>query len=83
LTTSLPLSELDENFNHEETEGCAWPLRRTGDATAVLTVDEPFKCSRFKKQANTYVEYQCLSQMPRTVHSILTKQFLLQGTMVS
>jgi hypothetical protein len=53
LTTSLPLSELDENFNHEETEGCAWPLRRTGDATAVLTVDESFKCSRFKKQANT------------------------------
>jgi len=51
--------------------------------TAVLTVDESFKCSRFKRQEATEVEYQGLSQMPRTVHSIPTKQFLLQGTMVS
>jgi hypothetical protein len=28
---------------------------------AVLAVDEPFKCLRFKKEANTYAQYQCVS----------------------
>jgi hypothetical protein len=28
---------------------------------AVLAVDESFKCFRFKKQANTYLEYECVS----------------------
>jgi hypothetical protein len=41
---------------------------------AVLAVDESFKCFRFKKEANTYAQYQCVSQMPRTVNSLLNKQ---------
>ncbi len=44
--------------------------------TAVLAVDESFKCFRFKKQTNTYVEYKCVSQMPRMVNFNLNKQFL-------
>jgi hypothetical protein len=36
--------------------------------TAVLAVDESFKCFRCKKQANIYAEYECVSQMPRMVN---------------
>jgi hypothetical protein len=51
--------------------------------TAVLPVDESFKCFRFKKETNTYSKHECVSQMARMVNPILSKQFCtaaVQGT---